>query len=288
MIKQFTIILIAISFLTACDALKNGKVESESRDVDSTEIASTTPSDGHLFVQSIEKAHHKAEVLNKELIQFDLNLMFRGKSRFSGTISMTPDGSLIKMHDSTKTVIWNGEEVFVSPDSVSTEGVRFSVLTWTYFFAAAYKLSDPGAQMELLGEKSLSITASENADSAGVNYTAGKLTFDDGVGDSPDDWYVVYQDKETDLLAAMAYIVTYGGKGQEKAEENPHVITYEAYTDIDGIPIATQWNFWTWNEEGEMDKLLGEAIVSNIQFIKKAADLFKPAANAKKVDKPEV
>lgn len=284
------IIVLSLSLSLAffgCDIPTTNKQEDNSTEVDSVKAIHQNLSEGEQFVYSIEQAHQKAEVFSKEVIQFDLNLMFGGNSRFSGTISMTPDGSLIKMEDSNKTVIWDGEEVLVSPDTASIKGTRFDVLTWSYFFAAAYKLSDPGAKMEILGERNLTITASETADSSGVNYNAGKLTFKNGVGDSPDDWYIVYQDKETDLMAAMAYIVTYGGKDQEKAEKNPHAITYEAYAEIEGIPFATQWNFWTWNQVGELDKLLGEASLSNIRFVKKSADFFKPASNSKSVEKPE-
>jgi hypothetical protein len=32
------------------------------------------------------------------------------------------------------------------------------------------------------------------------NYLTEKLTFKSGTGDAPDDWYVVYADKKTNLL----------------------------------------------------------------------------------------
>ena len=52
------------------------------------------------------------------------------------------------------------------------------------------------------------------------------MTFDRGIGDAPDDWYVVYKDNNSDLLAALVYIVTGGGTSVEVAEEDPHTITY--------------------------------------------------------------
>ncbi len=107
-----------------------------------------------------------------------------------------------------------------------------------------------------------------------MSFETGKLTFGENVGDSPDDWYIVYKEKESSLLAAMAYIVT-ASSSVEEAEEDPHAITYEAYTEVGGIPFATQWNFWTWNEQGELNKLLGSATISNIKFIKNSLDEFK-------------
>jgi len=105
------------------------------------------------------------------------------------------------------------------------------------------------------------------------------MTFEKGIGDTPEDWYIVYKDRNSDLLAAMAYIVTSGEKTVEEAEKDPHVITYEAYTEVGGIPFATQWNFWTWNEAGEMNKLLGSATVSNIEFTEKEGDMFQLTAS---------
>lgn len=287
-LNNVLVVLMLSAALMACGTKKSEQDESSSSAVDSTETAAQTTTKVDLFIQSIEEAHQKAKIKQKEVIQFDLNLSFGGKTKFNGSIVMTPSGNLIKMKDSARTLIWDGNDVLISPDSANTEGARFSVLTWSYFFAAAYKLSDPGAQMKLLGEKSLKNLAVENADSTGFNYDAARLYFGDEVGDSPDDWYIVYKDKETNLLAAMAYIVTFGGKSKEKAEETPHLITYEAYADVEGIPIATQWNFWTWNQEGEMGKLLGEARLTNIKFIKQTTDLFKTAGNTKRVEKPEV
>jgi hypothetical protein len=50
-----------------------------------------------------------------------------------------------------------------------------------------------------------------------LNYLTEKLTFKSGTGDAPDDWYVVYADKKTNLLET-AYIVTLKA-GKEEAEK---------------------------------------------------------------------
>lgn len=235
-----------------------------------------TPADK--LVASIEKKHKKEELKEKGAIKFDLALTFGGKKRFKGTITMTSDGSKIRMQDSLKTAIWDGKDVYLSPDTAASKGVRFAINTWSYFFAAAYKLSDEGASHEYLSNQPLN----------GKDYEANRLTFVENVGDSPDDWYIVYKDNETDLLAGLAYIVTFGDKSKEKAEADPHAITYEAYVDIEGVPFATQWNFWTWNDKGELNKLLGSAVLSKIEIIKKADAVFQPSANSILVEKPNV
>lgn len=226
-------------------------------------------SDTENLVAAIESAHQKSMFNSYQAIQFEFNLNFGGKERFNGRLYMLIDGSKIKMEDASTVKYWDGSKAMVLPSKENNEKARFDLLTWSYFFSAPYKLNDPGTNHEYLGEIPL-------GDS---KFEANKLTFDKGVGDTPDDWYIIYKDKSSDLLAAMAYIVTSGGTDVEEAEKDPHLITYEAYDVVNGVPFATQWNFWTWTKEGEMKKLLGSATISNIQFIKKAGDIFDLTAS---------
>ncbi len=221
------------------------------------------------LIEKIEAKHHKDRYYNYEMVQFDLHLVFKGKVRFDGTVYMSPDGGMVRMEDSSKVMIWDGHNAYTSDSSAkSMKRTRFDLLTWSYFFAAPYKLSDPGTRFEDQGTRNLN----------GTPFNAGLLTFDKGTGDSPDDWYVVYATQEEHLLAGMAYIVTYR-TAKKDAEKDPHAITYEAYTDVQGIPISTQWNFWSWNESGDLNRLLGSGVISQVEFKKVEEDLFKPSSN---------
>jgi hypothetical protein len=57
-------------------------------------------------------------------------------------------------------------------------------------FPFPHKLSDPGT---IWNEY-------DNKEKDATNYLTEKLTFKSGTGDAPDDWYVVYADKKTNLL----------------------------------------------------------------------------------------
>jgi len=225
--------------------------------------------DAQRLVASIEKAHRKDLFELNEAVQFDLKLEFGGTERINGRVYLLTGGSKVKIEDVNGLQYWDGSKAMVLPNQEDNEKARFDLLTWSYFFAAPYKLSDSGVNHEFIGETLL----------GGAEYRANKMTFEKGIGDTPEDWYIVYKDRNSDLLAAMAYIVTSGEKTVEEAEKDPHVITYEAYTEVGGIPFATQWNFWTWNEAGEMNKLLGSATVSNIEFTEKAGDMFQLTAS---------
>jgi hypothetical protein len=54
-----------------------------------------------------------------------------------------------------------------------------------------------------------------------------KLTFKSGTGDAPDDWYVVYADKTTNLLEKQP--ISLRSKPVRKKQKNPHAIQYLEY-----------------------------------------------------------
>jgi hypothetical protein len=127
-----------------------------------------------------------------------------------------------------------------------------------------YKLSDPGTQWQ----------SYKNEEKDAASFITEKLTFKPETGDAPDDWYIVYADQNSNLIQKAAYIVTaYGSK--EEAEKNPHAIQYADYEDVNGVPIATKWTFWGWNTKDGLTEQLGEAKLSNIQFLKNSASLFE-------------
>lgn len=105
-------------------------------------------------------------------------------------------------------------------------------------------------------------------------YNSQKLTFKNGTGDAPDDWYITYSDPSTNLIKVAAYIVT-AGKTKEEAEKNPHAIAYNNYEIIEQIPLATSWTFWEWNKNEGLTKEIGNATLSNFEFLKNDDKLFE-------------
>ena len=148
--------------------------------------------------------------------------------------------------------------------------------SWTYFFAFPHKLSDPGTSWSATSELKWGEANAETA----------KLTFGSGIGDSPDDWYVVYKEPETNLLAGAAYIVTFG-KGVAKAEKDPHAVKYNKYTVVDGVQVPTSFTINNWNkEDGYLDEL-GQVEISNVKFVDPSDQLFSKPENAVLVNMPK-
>ncbi|MEM9917922.1 MAG: hypothetical protein AAF990_07490 [Bacteroidota bacterium] len=233
------------------------------------------PKAANPYVAALETAHQAERFHQKEVVSLDLELNFGGKPYAQATIVSRTNSSKIHVTRSDgATTLFDGQDVWLSPDTADWPSARFDIFTWQYFFQVAYKLSDPGTKWELLGRDSLD----------GKVYELGKLRFSSGTGDAPDDWYLLFQDPETKLIHAMAYIVTYS-RSQEEAEKSPSLIVYSDYEEVEGIPFPMSWTFYKWNEaEKSTGKKRGFGKVSKLQFEEEKATTFA-MIKGKKMDK---
>jgi hypothetical protein len=208
---------------------------------------------------AISQAHNTQKFVAQEAIRFDLELYFRGKKRLDATLTSSTASDFIKIERRDGAILtFDGSEVLLHPDTANWRSARFDVFTWQYFALAPFKLQDPGTVWSNAGRRPLFVP--------GDSLHSAKLTFASGTGDAPDDWYIAYQNAESGLLEALAYIVTFS-KDQQEAEKEPHAITYGDYKSIGGVPFAHSWKFWNWSEAGLADQL-GKASLSNVAFIR--------------------
>lgn len=230
------------------------------------------------FAEPIEKSHGLDAWRSHRAFQTGISVEFGGSKIFDEAMMMfTTDGGKVRMETKDGVaLVFDGKDAWVSPASADFPQARFHLLTWPYFLAVPFKLSDPGVNLSGLGEKELN----------GKPHAAAKMTFDPGTGDSPDDWYVVYRNPETERLSAMAYIVTYG-TSLEKAEREPHAIVYDDFVDVEGATVPTTWMFYNWNEtQGVNGEPIGKVKLSQPHFITPPADAFNKPADAKRDDVP--
>lgn len=224
------------------------------------------------FVGQVEEAHKKEDFLAHQAISFSIDLKFGGKERLKGKLTLlTGSGKGLIEYEDGKKIYQVNEKVFYSPDFEQTKNIRFDAYTWSYFFLFPYKLSDEG-------------TVWQDYENPGLNghlYEAQKLMFESGTGDAPEDWYVVYADTNTHLIEVASYIVT-AHKSKEEAEKDPHAIKYEDYVNVNGVPIATKWTFWGWDEKEGLTKQLGEGTLSDVKFVNPEKGFFHPPLDFKK------
>ncbi len=227
------------------------------------------------FAQGIESAHNKTAWNANKAVSFDIALTFGGQERLNAKVTSLTNSSKIRVDKNNNTqLIYDGENVYLCPENTESKGARFDMFTWQYFFSIPFKLTDPGTNWENL----------ESVEMDNNTFDVGKLSFGQNIGDAPDDWYVVYQERETGLLHAAGYIVTFGAD-QEKAEQNPHAIVYSEYKVVDGIPIATKWSFHNWNLKDGFGEQIGEATISNLTFFNAEDKLFEQPKDSKIIEK---
>ena len=223
---------------------------------------SSSPSE---FVTAVGEAHGIDTWRSKGALETKITVDFGGQRLVTGTLlTDTAVGKVRLTLDDGTVVIYNHGEAWTHPADSEFQGARFHILTWPYFLAAPMKLNDPGTHVELRGSLPLD----------GDKLAAARLSFDDGVGDSPDDWYVLYQDG-LHRLAGMAYIVTFG-KETAEAEKEPHAITYHDFAEVDGVTLSKHWKFWNWTEEGGIHgDQIGEVKLSEPRFVGFDPSLFE-------------
>jgi hypothetical protein len=243
------------------------------------EATATDTAAAKAYVQAIEKTHGGALWAQRRALTMRASISFGGNERFVGQMTYAPHRNQVRMEaDNGDLLVFDGQKAWVSPRTANyPPGARFHLLTWTYFLAAPFKLDDPGTHVRLTGEHPL----------RGRHHPTAKLTFGQGVGDSPEDWYVLYRDPVTHRLAAMSYIVTYT-KSAEKAEEEPHAVTYHAFDDVDGVKLPLLWKFWLWSaERGVYGDRLGEVILSDVRFVPYRAGAFSKPGDAREDKLPD-
>lgn len=151
---------------------------------------------------------------------------------------------------------WDGTNAWIWPDTLQSPNPMFWATTGYYFESIPFVLADPGLRYELLPEASLN----------GVSYDLVKVSFDDGVGESSGDTYTLYVSRDSGLVDAIRYTVTYGrGRPAPDATPRETLFSYEDYTTVDGLTVPTRFRGY-WFENGAQGEFKNEAWATEIAF----------------------
>ena len=155
---------------------------------------------------------------------------------------------------------FDGEQVWITDPEAIAIPARFYIFTPFYFFGLPFFFGDPGCKHESLGIRTWD----------GKEHDVVEFSYEEGIGDTPDDNYGAYFDKETHVLKLVHYIVTHpalsGGKSPDELER--HAIVYDQWQKVNGLLVPKKVNFHGWED----DKLVGEPSLSwsyeNVTFKK--------------------
>lgn len=210
-------------------------------------------------IRLTETGHRKAEFQAKKTCAFDIK--WNNRAGLAAHLVQRTDGSAIYIrYASGSQAWWDSKQVRFLPvpgDTLSKEQARFDLRAWHYWSCLPYKLDNPGTHWQSLPDRVL------DAETCAV----GRLSFDPGTGDTPDDWFAIFISRKKALVLGAAYVATFGHSSAEEAAKTPQMIRFEDFREVDGIPVAHRWLFTGWNTE-LLDKgtSQGEALLSNIKF----------------------
>ena len=234
--------------------------------------------EGDLYAKPIEAAHNAKAYRAHQALRATFSVDFGGERMVEGVMTFDTPLGLARIETTDGQVyVFDGTTAWVSPAEADVPMARFHVLTWPYFVALPFKLRDEGTMLAALGDLRMD----------GQLYAGGRLTFEEGVGDTPDDWYIIYRDLENNHLHAVAYIVTFG-KSTAEANKEPHAAVYESYTRVDGVMLPTKLVFYDWNRAtGITGDPLGEFVISDYAFVSLDPMQFVKPADAREAPLPE-
>ena len=131
---------------------------------------------------------------------------------------------------------WDGEQAWGLNWDVPRPP-RFLAQLNYYFLNLPWLTQDPGVFLEYEGTGSIY--------DGDKRYEIVRMTFGQGVGDSPEDYYRLYIDPETHVLAATGYIVTYQAILPEGMSQSPeNTLVFESYEQVDGLTVPTAFTIY--------------------------------------------
>ena len=161
--------------------------------------------------------------------------------------------------DSTSQFGWDGKNAWLIAKDSSTfkYNTRFWSLTPYFFAGLPFVLDGNGVNLELQQQKTFN----------GRLKDVVKVTFDEGTGDSPNDYYVLYFDNITHKMNVIRYIVSYPGyfKNGNHLPEKLMELFEEQIVDCIVFP-KTYKTYWLTENENSGEHIT-DIKLSDIKFL---------------------
>lgn len=152
---------------------------------------------------------------------------------------------------------WDGKVSWRFPNDVEIPyNTRFWSLTPYYFAGMPFVFADQGVRL----------TKEEDTEYEGTNFHIVRATFGEGVGDAPDDYYVLYIHPETFRLSAIRYVVSYPAYFKKGEHTQEKFMTYEGQQTIGGITFPEKHRTFMWEPDGSLGEYVTDITLSDIAF----------------------
>ncbi|TVZ60142.1 hypothetical protein NA63_2692 [Flavobacteriaceae bacterium MAR_2010_105] len=149
---------------------------------------------------------------------------------------------------------FDGQEVWLKKKDTTTYkgNPRFYYNLMFYFYAMPFVLSDDG----------IIYTDVEPLVVEGTSYPGIKISYESGVGESPEDEYILYYDQDSNMMAWLGYTVTYFTK--EKSKEF-HYIKYANWQEQNGLLLPETLEWYTVENNLPISKV-NEVVFMDVQL----------------------
>jgi len=192
-----------------------------------------------LFQQVLD-AHGGIEQWNKmRLLEYDLYM----DTTFVDHQTIDLKNRKVLLKNEEYSVGFDGSQVWYigNEEEFSGGSAKFYHNLQFYFFSLPFAFADPGVIYEEL----------EDREFQGKTYDVLRFIYESGVGDSPDDEYIIYVDQETHQMELLLYTVTYfSGKPEDKYGAR----WYSEWQDVNGVklPLVSRRYKWTGDSLGDL------------------------------------
>ncbi len=138
--------------------------------------------------------------------------------------------------DGSSSIVWDGEKAW-SIDWEAPIPPRFMALLNYYFVNLPWLVHDTGVVLGAPGQGKLHDDPTA--------YITIMMTFEGGVGDTPEDYYRLYIHPETFELKACDYIVTYRALLPEGMKATPeNTLIFDSWTTVEGLKVPTAFTIY--------------------------------------------
>ncbi len=250
--KKIALSLLLLILITGCK--NETKTESTLIEAVKTEVITTS-----IYPESITKvfdAHGGIDNWNKmQTLSFTMekpngkevtttHLKTRAERIDTPTYDMGSDG----------TSLWVNEK-----DGNEYKGnAKFYKGLMMYFYAMPFIVGDDG----IIYEDAAPLVFE------GKSYPGILISYDTGIGASPDDQYILYFDAETGQMQWLGYTVTFGKDGKSK---DFHFIRYNNWQTTSGLVLPKSMDWYTYENNLPIDKR-NTVEFSNVVLSEKAPD----------------
>lgn len=158
----------------------------------------------------------------------------------------------VKIESPSWSIGYDGADVWLDQkeEEAYKGNARFYHNLYFYFYAMPFVLGDDG----------ITYTELEPTELEGKMYDGVKVSYGDGVGDSPKDEYILYFDPETKVMSWLAYTVTY--RTNEKSDRWSY-IKYSKWNPVNGLTLPKSLA-WYQVEDGKPTEMRNEVEFSKV------------------------